>query len=299
MSARLLILCPGQGGQHAAMYDLARSDPAGAALLDACAPALDAATMFENQAAQPAIVAATLATWEALRARLPTPSLAAGYSIGELAAHGVAGALPAQDAVALARVRAASMDRAAADNPGQTMAAIGAIPVARARELAQAAGFYIAIVTGEDTCVAGGPGSGYAPLAAACEAAGARIQQLPVAVASHTPLMAPAVQPFAAALGAAAFGAWACPVLSGISGARIGTRHAAIEHLSRQLAETIEWSACMDAAVESGITVALELGPGAALARMLAARHPQVACRSVAEFRSLDGVVSWVGRHFD
>jgi [acyl-carrier-protein] S-malonyltransferase len=299
MSARLFILCPGQGGQHAGMYDLARSDPAGAAVLDACAPALDAATMFDNQAAQPAIVAATLATWEALRARLPAPSLAAGYSIGELAAHGIAGALSAQDAVALARVRAASMDRAAAGNPGQAMAAIGALPIARARELAQAAGFHVAIVTGEDTCVAGGPAARYALLAAACEAAGARVQQLPVAVASHTPLMASAVRPFAEALGAASFGAWQCPVLSGITGARIGTRHAAIEHLSRQLAETIEWSACMDAAVESGITVALELGPGAALARMFAARHPQVACRSVAEFRSLDGVLAWVGRHFD
>jgi [acyl-carrier-protein] S-malonyltransferase len=299
MSARLLILCPGQGGQHAGMYDLARGDPAGATLLDACAPALDAQTLFENQPAQPAIVAATLATWEALRAHLPAPSLAAGYSIGELAAHGIAGALSAQDAIALARVRAACMDQAAANNPGQTMAAIGAMPIARARELAQAAGFHIAIVNGEDACVAGGPGAGYAALAAACEAAGARVQQLPVAVASHTPLMASAVQPFAAALGAASFGAWQCPVLSGISGARIGAREAAIEHLSRQLAETIEWRACMDAAVESGITVVLELGPGAALARMFQGRHPQVACRSVAEFRSLEGVASWVSRQFD
>jgi [acyl-carrier-protein] S-malonyltransferase len=299
VSARLLILCPGQGGQHAGMYDLALSDPAGAAVLDAWAPALDADTLFENQAAQPAIVAATLATWEALRAHLPAPSLAAGYSIGELAAHGIAGALSPQEAIALAGVRAAGMDRAAARNPGQAMAAIGAMPIARARALAQAAGFYVAIVTGEDTCVAGGPGAGYAALAAACEAAGARVQQLPVAVASHTPLMASAVPPFAAALGAASFGAWRCPVLSGISGAHIGTRDAAIEHLSRQLAETIEWSACMDAAVESGISVVLELGPGAALARMFGARHPQVACRSVAEFRSLEGVASWVSRQFD
>jgi [acyl-carrier-protein] S-malonyltransferase len=299
MSARLLILCPGQGGQHAGMYDFARSDPAGAALLDACAPALEGATLFENQAAQPAIVAATLATWEALRARLPAPSLAAGYSIGELAAHGVAGAFSAPDAVALARVRAAEMDRAAAADPGQAMAAISAIPVALARELARDAGFQVAIVNGEDACVAGGPGARFAFLAAACEAAGARVQQLPVAVASHTRFMEAAVQPFATALGAASSQGWQCPVLSGISGARIGTRDAAIAHLSRQLAETIEWSACMDAAVESGITVALELGPGAALARMFAARHPQVACRSVAEFRSIEGVVAWVERQFD
>jgi [acyl-carrier-protein] S-malonyltransferase len=55
----------------------------------------------------------------------------------------------------------------------------------------------------------------------------------------------------------------------------------------------------MDAAAEAGITVALELGPGAALSRMMQARHPQIACRSVADFRSLDGIVAWLGRHLD
>jgi [acyl-carrier-protein] S-malonyltransferase len=299
MSTRLLILCPGQGGQHAAMYDLARSDPAGAALLDACAPALDPDTLFDNRTAQPAIVAATLATWEALRPRLPAPSLVAGYSIGELAGHGVAGALSAQDAITLARQRAGIMDRAAAAQPGGALAAVSDLPLERVRACAQAAGWHIAIVNGEDACVAGGPESHYETFAGTCEAAGARVQRLPVAVASHTPLIAAAVQPFAEALAAAPFHGWQCPVLAGISGARIAGREAAIEHLSRQLAQTIEWSACMDAAVESGITVALELGPGAALARMFQARHPQVACRSAAEFRSLEGIAAWVGRQFD
>ena len=73
----------------------------------------------------------------------------------------------------------------------------------------------------------------------------------------------------------------------------------AVETLSRQLSETIVWSDCMDAAAEAGMTVALELGPGAALARMLQARHPHIACRSVADFRSLDGIVAWLGRHVD
>lgn len=296
MSARLLILCPGQGGQHAAMYDLARGDAAGAALLDACAPALDPGTLFDNEVAQPAIVAATLATWEALRPRLPAPALVAGYSIGELAAHGVAGALTAPDAIALARQRAVLMDRAAAAGAHGALAAVGALPLERVRAIAQDLGWHLAIVNGEDACVAGGPDAHYEAFAGACETAGARVQRLPVALASHTPLIAAAVQPFAGALAAAPFHAWRCPVLAGISATRIAGKDAAVEHLARQLAETIEWSACMDAAVESGISVALELGPGAALARMFAARHPQVACRSVAEFRSLEGIAGWVER---
>jgi [acyl-carrier-protein] S-malonyltransferase len=52
----------------------------------------------------------------------------------------------------------------------------------------------------------------------------------------------------------------------------------------------------MDACAEAGITVALELGPGAALSRMLQARHPGIACRSVADFRSLEGIRGWLRR---
>lgn len=299
MSARLLILCPGQGAQHAGMFDLARTNPRAREFLDHCLGAFDPEAMFENRVAQPAIVAASLAMWEALRERVPAPALAAGYSIGELAAYGVAGALAPQDAVALAATRAALMDQAALAHPGQAMAAIGALPLERARDMTRSSGFEIAIATGEDSCIAGGLAEHLPMLESAVLSAGGRLQQMPVAVASHTSLMHDAVAPFAAALTAAPFAAARCPVLSGIAASRVVTKERAVDHLSRQLAQTIEWSACMDAAVEAGITVALELGPGSSLARMFQSRHPGVACRSVADFRSIDGVVAWLGRHFD
>lgn len=299
MSARLLILCPGQGGQHAGMFDLARTHPRASEFLDHCLASFDPEAMFENRVAQPAIVAASLAMWEALRERVPAPALATGYSIGELAAYGVAGALSPQDAVALAATRASLMDQAALAHPGQLMAAISALPLERARVLAQAAGFEIAIVTGEDSCIAGGLAEHLPMLESAVQSAGGRLQKLPVAVASHTSLMNGAVAPFAAALAAAPFAAACCPVLSGIAASRVVTKEQAVDHLSRQLAQTIEWSACMDAAVEAGITVALELGPGSSLARMFQSRHPDVACRSAADFRSIDGVLAWLDRHFE
>jgi [acyl-carrier-protein] S-malonyltransferase len=112
-------------------------------------------------------------------------------------------------------------------------------------------------------------------------------------------LMAPAVAPFADALAAVSFAAQTCPVLSGIGAEAISDKARAIETLARQLSETIVWSDCMDAAAEAGMTVALELGPGAALSSMLRSRHSQIECRSVADFRSIDGIVRWLGRHFD
>ena len=291
MSGRLLLLCPGQGGQHAGMFDLARSHAGARAFLARCALPDDPQALFENRVAQPAIVAATLAMWCALKDGLPAPSLVAGYSIGELAAYGVAGALAPEDTVRLAGARAALMDAAAAGQ-AQGLAAVSGIDVALVR-----ACLPVAIITGHDSCIVGGTQAQLAALPARLPAA--RIHALPVGVASHTVMMQGAVAPFAALLADAAYTPPRVAVLAGIDATRVLRRELAIDRLSRQLAETIEWAACMDACVEAGITVALELGPGAALARMLQARHPHVACRSVADFHTLAGVAEWVARALD
>ncbi|MES2149105.1 MAG: acyltransferase domain-containing protein [Pseudomonadota bacterium] len=292
-----MILCPGQGGQHAGIFDLARNDPRASALLAQCDPVLgDPASMYSNQVAQPAIVASMLAIWEALRDQAPAPALVAGYSVGELAAYSVAGALAPLEAIGLATRRATLMDQAAAGGAAQALVAIGGLPLASMRALVRDADFEIAIVTGSDTCIAGGLVQRLPDLEDALMEAGARMQRLPLTVASHTKLMAAAVKPFAAALAGSAFGAMACPVMSGIGALPVRDRLTAIAHLSRQIGETILWSECMDAAAEAGITVALELGPGAALSRMLQTRHPGIACRSIADFRSLDGITEWLDR---
>lgn len=309
MAGRLAILCPGQGAQHAGMFDLARLDPAASRLLDdwfadpVLAPLLhasiDGEARFANRIAQPSIVAASLAMWTALRPMLPEPALVAGYSIGELTAYGVAGALDAGDAVRLAVGRAQLMDACLEGGPAQAMVALSGMPDGSVDALLARFGFYAAIVTGDDALVAGGPAAQGEALAAAALAAGGRATLLPVAVASHTPLLQGAVAPFAALLADQRWSNPAFPVLSGISAEPVHDARTAMRDLPRQIAEPIRWRECMDACVEAGVTVALELGPGAALARMLQARHPQIACRSVSEFRSLDGIHSWLGRQLD
>lgn len=293
MSTRLLLLCSGQGGQYPGMFDLTRRYPASAALLAHPGVSTDPADMFDNAVAQPSIVAATLAMWLALRERVVAPDLVAGYSIGELAAWAVAGALDPLEAIGLSRCRAAAMDAAARAGPEQVLAAVSGIAV---DEVAAMSSFEIAIVNGYDACIVGGFAQDWSALSEAVARHGGKLQRLPVAVASHTSLMQAAVGQFRAALEAQAFGVPVCPVLSGVRAVALRNKDEAARDLSVQLEQTIRWSDCMDAAAEAGIGVALELGPGAALARMMQARHPHIACRSVADFRTLDGVVAWVGR---
>ncbi|HEX9401597.1 MAG TPA: acyltransferase domain-containing protein [Anaeromyxobacter sp.] len=299
----LAILCPGQGGQHAGMLDFATASPDGADALRRCAGALGwdpvararaaGSELFSNAIAQPLVCAAELATWAAVRPALPPPRLFLGYSLGELAAHGCAGALAPEEAARLAVRRAALMDTASP--PGAGLVALRGIALPRAEALAAEAGAEIAIANGPDHVVVGGVSAALAEVERRAARAGATtIQRLPVGVPAHTRLLEAAVAPFADALAQAPVTDPAIPVLAGTSGLPVRTRAEVISALSLQIARRIEWSRCLAAAAEMGCTVFLELGPGGALTRMAAEVVPAACGRSVADFRTVAGIARWV-----
>jgi len=311
MTARLAILCPGQGGQHAAMFDLLRNDARGSEILQQFAldqrlgHALDAILgdtqrLFANLQAQPLVVAAGLAAWQVLREALPMsmamPALVAGYSIGELTAYGIAASLPATAIIDLAIARARCMDACLASEPAQGLMSVSGMAVAEAATVLAQQHAFVAIETGFDTLIAGGRTTDLLAAQRQCETAGAGVRTglLPVGIASHTPLMAAATIPFMTALAGTPFKDPAIPVLAGISAQEVHDKALAQATLAQQLTTTIRWSACMDACAERGITVALELGPGSALSRMLRERQPQIECRSLADFRTLAGALAWL-----
>lgn len=302
MTLRLAILCSGQGAQHGGMFDLARTAPGIAAQIDAWQLPAEH-DFFTNRNAQPLIVGAACAIWQALHARLPCPHIVAGYSVGELAALSVAGIITAAEAVILAKKRAGLMDACVDPIHPHGLAAVSALSQPELRRILANAGSlspcYIAIENGADQTIVGGFSAALDGLAAQVEAAGGRIQRLPVSVASHTPLMAAAVVPLQEALTSLQPSAPGMHLLAGVSGAIAVDGAAALRNLLAQTTTTVRWSTCMDAIAESSATVALELGPGVGLARMLSARHPRISCRAVDDFRSIDGIVGWIARSGD
>ena len=308
---RLAILCPGQGGQGPAMFDLARSDAAAFARAEAWLRGAEGpvaqsslpellshpSAMFDNRSAQPLVVAATLAAWTLLADRLPRPALVAGYSVGEISAYAVAGVLPVDQAVTVATQRAAIMSEAAACSGEQGMAAVSGIPFDAARALLAQAGCEPAIDT-PAALIAGGLRENLEKLEALAVRAGASYKPLPINIASHTSLLAEAVGPLRELLRAHAR-APALPLLAGVSAETVHDGEEAAELLASQTARMIRWSDCLDTIAEARIDVALELGPGNALSRMLRERHPGIACRSVADFRSVNGIVGWVAAQGD
>ena len=155
----------------------------------------------------------------------------------------------------------------------------------------------VAIVNDADRLVVGGRRDALAEFERAVTALGAGVTPLAVSVASHTALMAPAAKAFGRVMAASGLCTPAVPVLARIDGAPVRGRDRAVATLTRQIAGTVNWSACIDGLVEIGCTLLLELGPSNGLSRMIRDRRPELPVRSVAEFRSLGGALDWVERH--
>lgn len=305
---RLAILCPGQGSQHPQMFDLASTDSRVHKLLQQwplgkiCGMPLPMVLaehdlLFANRIAQPLIVAAELAIWEAIKHHIPAPALVAGYSIGEVASYGIAGALSAQQVIELAASRALYMDACLEAPTQQALMAISGLRSAATHDLLAQHGLSIAIENGADNLIVGGWLHSLQAAEPMLMQMGGHLSMIPVEIAAHTRLMLHAVAPFKEQLEHCSFLPFDSPVMAGISAELVAGKKQAVALLPRQIAEKICWAQCMDACAEAGITVALELGPGAALSRMLRTRHPAIETRSVADFRTLAGVLKWLERY--
>jgi [acyl-carrier-protein] S-malonyltransferase len=113
----------------------------------------------------------------------------------------------------------------------------------------------VAIINDVDRLVVGGRRDVLEGFERAVTALGAGVTPLAVSVASHTALMAPAAKAFGRVLAASGLRAPAVPVLAGIDGTPVRSRDRAVATLTRQIAETVNWSACIDGLVEMGCTL--------------------------------------------
>jgi [acyl-carrier-protein] S-malonyltransferase len=298
----LCILCPGQGSQTLDMLPRLLAEPLiepqlapllHAMPFDAMAVSQNPAECFANAHAQPLIVAVGAAVSQALKAQGIHVNLSAGYSIGELTAHAVAGSVQALESVGLAVKRARCMDQAAP--PAHGMMAVKGIRLEKLHAIAQEHGLAVAIVNDEQHGVLAGP---TAVMKAICKGMerelGAHVVHLNVQVPSHTPWLIDATLAYRRTLESASWAPFDCPVLSALDGSPVESSAGAIDCLARQISEPLQWARTLDLAQEMGATVYFETGPGNSLTRMVRERFSNVQARSLSEFQSFDGALSWL-----
>jgi [acyl-carrier-protein] S-malonyltransferase len=324
----LVIAAPGQGAQTPGFLspwlDLpgfadrlaAWSDLAGCDLI-ACGTTAGQDEITDTAIAQPLLVAAALAAAEALanvigpdahrgRAVSGAPSrdltrigreadIAAGHSVGELAAGAIAGVISADDAMRLVGVRGRAMAKAAAAEATGMTAVLGG---AQDEVLAAlgAHGLTPANVNGAGQIVAAGTVAQLEALAAD-PPPGARLRPLPVAGAFHTAHMAPAV----AALREAAAGLTvrdpAIVLLSNADGAAVTSGREWLDRIISQVSAPVRWDECMRTMSQRGASALIELPPGGTLTGLARRALPGLALAALKTPENLDAARSLLTEH--
>jgi len=227
----------------------------------------DALKLTENT--QPALVAASTAAWRVLADRGLRPDYVAGHSLGEYSALVAAGSLTFFDALRLVRLRGQSMQRAVPAGVGAMAALLklpsgtldGILAAAAEGEVVSAANY-----NSPDQIVIAGHAGAVARAMELAKAAGAkRAIALPVSAPFHCALMTPAQQEMRPYLEAATFSDLQFPLVNNWQAVQITTGVAARLGLIEQIPSPVRWEASVRLLASIGVTQALEVGPGAVL----------------------------------
>ena len=271
----LALLSPGQGSQAPGMLAPWVELPAVAARLRwlstvagldlvGLGTTADADEIQDTAVTQPLLVATALAA--AAELELPTSTtgvVAAGHSVGELAAAALAGVFGPEAAVALARMRGREMAAACGLADTGMSAVLGGDPEAVSAGL-DSLGLTAANRNGAGQVVAAGSAEQLAELAAQ-PPGGAKVRPLKVAGAFHTDYMAPAEEALAAVADGVGRRDPELLLLSNADGTAVPTGDDVIARLVRQLTRPVRWDLCQATMRDLGVTALVELPPAGTL----------------------------------
>jgi enediyne polyketide synthase len=218
-----------------------------------------------TELAQPAIVLASLAGL-AILDRLGLRARAAlGHSLGELTALAWAGAFDAAALLRVVRIRGQAMLEHAL--PG-AMAALVARPAA-VEPLLDGLSARIACHNGPHEQVVAGSTDAIDAIVARSRTAGVVARRLPVSHAFHSPLMEPAVRPFAAGLAGEQLAPPRRPLISSVTGKALDPRCDLHAHLCAQILQPVRFGDAAEALIEMADFI-IEVGPGHVLSGLIA-----------------------------
>ncbi|NIM26714.1 MAG: ACP S-malonyltransferase [Gammaproteobacteria bacterium] len=231
------------------------------------------ARLNATEQTQPAMLAAGVAVarvWR--RAGGPTPTLAAGHSLGEYSALVCADSLAFADAVSLVAARGRFMQEAVPEGQGAIAALLG-LDDARVLEVCASAsdresGSVVSAVNFNapgQVVIAGHAGAVEKAIAMASEAGAKRAIKLPMSVPVHCELMEPARERLVAKLDATSIDAPAFPVIHNADNEAHDDPAAIRGALADQLTRPVRWVESVRALAGRGASVLVEPGPGRVL----------------------------------
>lgn len=225
--------------------------------------------------AQPALMAVSVAIARVLEAKgfsiKDKVSFMAGHSLGEYAAHAVAGTFTLADTARLLRIRGDAMQAAVPVGVGAMAAIIGledAQVIAICADAAKQNDGVCQIANdngGGQLVISGSKAAVEAAAALASEAGAKRAIILPVSAPFHCALMAPAAEAMAEALANVASKNPIVPVVTNVNVAPESDSAVLIDLLVKQVTGQVRWRETIEWFAANGVTNLAEIGSGKVL----------------------------------
>jgi [acyl-carrier-protein] S-malonyltransferase len=236
---------------------------------------------------QPALLTVSIAALAVLTEKGFTPDYVAGHSLGEYSALVAAGALRFADAVRLVRKRGRYMQEAVPPGVG-AMAALLRLPEGQLdgvlEQAAQGEVVSAANLNSPDQVVIAGHAGAVARAIDLAKAAGARrAVLLPVSAPFHCVLMTPAQERLRADLDATEFRDLICPLVNNWRAREIRSAGDAREGLYQQVPNPVRWVESVRHLAAQGVGRVIEVGTGSVLTGLARAIEPSLTAAKFGE----------------
>jgi [acyl-carrier-protein] S-malonyltransferase len=247
----------------------------------------DQLTLTENT--QPALVATAVATVRVLEAEAGLDvardiAFVAGHSLGEYAAHAVAGSLSLADAVRLVKTRGRAMQQAVPVGVGAMAALMGLEPDAVKAVAAEAAQGEVCDVANDNApgqIVVSGHKSAVERAVEIAKGKGSRAMMLQVSAPFHCKLMQPAADVMAKALSGAKVSAPKIPVIANFTAQPVTDPQEIVKLLVAQVTGPVRWRESIGYLAANGVTNVVEAGTGKVLSGLMKRINKEVAAQNI------------------